>query len=508
MVAPMLLRANPAEAHLPAGMEYWHAALTHFTEIQGLNGLGSLTSEVASFGLQVGGHGLEDVLEALPEAVYITDAEGRITYYNEAAARLWGVRPELGKSEYCGSWKLYWPDGTPLAHADCPMAIALREKRAIRNVEAIAERPDGVRVPFMPFPTPLFDANGTLTGAVNMLVDLTERVIADETAQRLAAIVEHSDDAILAKDLSGTIITWNKGAERLFGYTAKEAIGQPILMLIPSDRQDEEPKILSRIRSGELIDHYETVRRRKDGSLVEVSLTVSPLRNPDGRIVGASKIARDITERRLVEERQRLLLREMNHRVKNLFTLASSLVALSARSAETPAELAASVSARLEALSRAHALTILPVSSPETEETEQEATLHALIRTLVAPFENDPGSSRVRIEGLDLPVSGNAATSLALLLHEFATNATKYGALSTPDGTIDILCSNEGEQFSLTWTEGGGPNIHSEPVAEGFGTLLSKATARGQLGGDIQREWRPEGLFLKLSVLRSRLVPE
>lgn len=481
--------------------------MNHSTEVPGLGDFGSPMIEGASFGLEVRDHGLEDVLEALPEAVYITDAEGRITYYNEAAARLWGVRPELGKSEFCGSWKLYWPDGTPLAHSECPMAMALKEKRAIRNVEAIAERPDGVRVPFMPFPTPLFDENGELTGGVNMLVDITERAIADETTQRLAAIVESSDDAILAKDMNGVIITWNKGAERLFGYTPEEVVGQPILMLIPPDRLDEEPKILSRIRSGERIDHYETIRRRKDGSLVDVSLSVSPIRSLDGRIVGASKIARDITERRLADERQRLLLREMNHRVKNLFTLAISLVTLSARSAATPAELAASVAARLEALSRAHALTI-PSVSGETVETEQATTLHALIRTLVAPFENNPDSSRVRIEGVDVPVSGNAATSLSLLLHEFATNATKYGALSTPEGTIDILCADEGERFVLTWAEHDGPNIQSEPVAEGFGTLLSKATARGQLGGDIEREWRPQGLFLRLSVLRQRLAAE
>lgn len=481
--------------------------MNHSTEVPGLGDFASPMIEGASFGLEVCDHGLGDVLEALPEAVYLTDAEGRITYYNEAAARLWGVRPELGKSEFCGSWKLYWPDGTPLAHSECPMAMALKEKRAIRNVEATAERPDGVRVPFMPFPTPLFDENGQLTGGVNLLVDLTERSIADETTQRLAAIVESSDDAILAKNLNGIIITWNKGAERLFGYTPEEAIGQPILMLIPPDRQDEEPKILSRIKSGERIDHYETIRRRKDGSLVEVSLSVSPIRGLDGRIVGASKIARDITERRLAEHRQQLLLREMNHRVKNLFTLASSLVTLSARSAATPAELATSVAARLEALSRAHALTIPPVSS-ETVETEQATTLHALIRTLVAPFENHPDSSRVRIEGVDVPVSGNAATSLSLLLHEFATNAAKYGALSTPEGKIEILCTDEGERFVLTWAECGGPNIQSEPVAEGFGTLLCKATAGGHLGGDIEREWRPEGLFLKLAVLRQRLAAE
>lgn len=461
--------------------------------------------ECEPFRLHTSNYDVEDVLEALPEAVYITDHEGNITYYNEAAARFWGEKPELGKHEVCGSWKLYWSDGTPLPHSECPMAMALKERRPIRGLEAVAERPDGTRIPFLPYPTPLFDDDGILTGAVNMLVDLSKRAITDETAQRLAAIVEGSDDAILAKDLSGIIITWNNGAERLFGYTSEEAIGQPILMLIPPDRQHEEPEILGRIRSGDRIHHYETVRRRKDGSLVEVSLSVSPIRSLDGRIVGASKIARDISERRQLEQRQRLLLHEMNHRVKNLLTLASSLVILSARSARTPDELASSVVQRLEALARAHALTI-PSVSVEGAETEQATTLHILIRTLIAPFDNGSNSSRVRIEGVDIPVSGNAATNLSLLLHEFVTNATKYGAFSTPDGTIDIHCADEGEQFVLTWAERGGPSIESKPAAAGFGTQLSKATARGHFGGDIEREWRPEGLFQKLSVMRRRLI--
>jgi PAS domain S-box-containing protein len=117
----------------------------------------------------------EEAIEALPAAIYMTDAEGRVTFYNGAAAKLWGCRPKLGESKFCGSWKLYWPDGTPLPHDECPMALALRQRRPIRDMEAIAERPDGTRVPFIPYPTPLFDASGNLTGAVNMLVDISER---------------------------------------------------------------------------------------------------------------------------------------------------------------------------------------------------------------------------------------------------------------------------------------------------------------------------------------------
>src|SRR6266849_2358789 len=242
------------------------------------------------------------LLEALPTAIYTTDPAGRITSYNQAAVELWGCRPELGKSEWCGSWRLYWPDGRTMPHDQCPMAVALRERRPLKGAEALAERPDGTRVPFLAYPTPLVDESGALIGALNMLVDITERKRAEHDGQLLASIVESSDDAIVSKDLDGIIVSWNKGAERLFGYSADEVLGKPITILIPPDRLDEEPGILARIRGGERVEHYETVRRRKDGSLIEISLTVSPVKTAEGRIVGASKIARDITDRRRAQE--------------------------------------------------------------------------------------------------------------------------------------------------------------------------------------------------------------
>lgn len=270
-----------------------------------------------------------DLLEALPAAIYATDAAGRVTYYNEAAAAFWGYRPELGSAVWCGSWKLYRPDGTPLPHDECPMAVALKSGQAVRGVEAVMERPDGTRVPFMPYPTPLRDASGTVVGAVNMLVDLSERASADATAQLLAAIVESSDDAIVSKTLDGVVTSWNRGAERLFGYTAPEMVGQSVTLVIPPDRQHEEPEILARIQRGERIDHVETVRRRKDGTLVEISLTVSPVRDGSGRIVGASKIARDNTERRQAEAQQLLLTREMHHRTQNIFSVVQAVISKS-----------------------------------------------------------------------------------------------------------------------------------------------------------------------------------
>ncbi|MFJ3367975.1 PAS domain S-box protein [Pseudomonas sp. NPDC086251] len=449
--------------------------------------------------------GLRDVLEALPEAIYTTDANGLITFYNKAAAALWGVKPKIGESEFCGSWKLYWPDGTPLPHDQCPMAIALKDRRPVRGLEAIAERPDGTRVRFLAYPSPIFDAAGALIGAVNMLVDLTDQTAADDAALRHDAIVESSDDAIVAKDLNGTIITWNPGAQRLFGYTPEEAIGKPIAMLIPLDRQNEEPGILKRIRQGERIEHYETIRRRKDGSLVEISLAVSPVRNREGRIIGAAKIARDITERRQAEAQRSLLIREMDHRMKNLFTLANSVISLSARSVTTASELATAVSARLTALAKAHALTI-----PNGFSSEQATTLHTLIQTIFAPYVTDGDNSQPRavVTGPDITIAGNAVTSFALLLHEFATNAAKYGALSLPEGFVDISCSEDAGVFTLAWCERNGPIIEREPDSAGFGTLLAKSTVRGQLRGELTREWKSEGLAIRLVFGRSSVHPQ
>jgi PAS domain S-box-containing protein len=328
---------------------------------------------------------------------------------------------------------------------------------------------------------------------------------AGEIAQRLAAIVESSDDAILAKDLNGTIISWNSGAERLFGYTADEAIGNPVTMLIPPDRADEEPTILARIRAGERIDHYETIRQRRDGSLIDISLSVSPIRGPDGKVIGASKIARDITARRRAEEQQMLLIREMDHRVKNLFTLAGSVVLLSARSARTVADLVSSVSSRLHALAQAHALTI-PLSTGANG-NRKTTTLHALIRIILAPYD-EAGDDRPRavVTGPDIAIGGEGLTSLALLLHEFATNAAKYGALSAPEGRIDIRCAQEGDRFVLSWIESGGPPIDRRIEAEGFGSVLAKGAVQGQLGGEIVRDWMPDGLSIRLVVDEKRLT--
>ena len=324
----------------------------------------------------------------------------------------------------------------------------------------------------------------------------------DLVANHYKAIIESSEDAILSKDLNGVILSWNQGAGRLFGLP-EEAVGRPVTIIIPPDRLDEEPAILEKIHRGERIEHFETIRQRKDGGLVDISLTISPIRDSSGKIVGASKIARDITEVRKARDRQELLLGEMSHRVRNLFALSGSIVGLSVRSAKSPGELAELARARLSALARAHVLTF---SHGFEQSADRPTTLQSLVRTIVAPF-NEPAAPRIALSGIDADVSGSALTNLALLLHEFATNAAKYGALSSAEGTAKIVLAEEDEAVVVHWSEQGGPPVEAPTGVEGFGGVLSKIAVSGQLGGELVRDWRPEGLGIRLSVPRSRLTP-
>lgn len=431
----------------------------------------------------------QQVVEALPAAIYVTDAEGRITFYNAAAVALWGYRPPLGDSRWCGSWRLYWLDGTPMPHDQCPVAIALKENRAITGLEAIAERPNGSRVRFMPFPKPLHDETGTLIGAVNMLVDVTDR---RRTEERFAAIIESSDDAIISKSLNGVIMSWNSGAERLFGYTAAEAIGRPVTMLIPPERIDEEPGIIARIRRGERIDHYDTVRRHKDGSAIDISLTVSPIRDSDGTIIGASKIARDITDRKQAEERQQLLVGEVKHRIKNLLATVQAIARQTLKG--TPLDEREAFIARLMALANAQDLLTL--------ERWNRAAVHEVVDRALRPFEAKHNARFLTKGPQDVWVDAQRASLLTMALHELATNAVKYGALSNGYGIVSLAWEVTGEEDAqsvrFTWRELGGPLV-VPPERKGFGSFLIERALQGG-GGGARLEFNPNGLICSLEV--------
>lgn len=322
--------------------------------------------------------------------------------------------------------------------------------------------------------------------------------LAPDPRDWLTAIIEGSEDAIVSKNLNGIIQSWNAGATRLFGYTGEEVIGKSITILIPPDRLDEEPMILARIQSGQRVEHFETRRRRKDGTLVDISLTISPIRNANGVIVGASKIARDITERLMAQEQQQLLMGEMRHRVKNLFALANAIVSLSAKSSTSEGDIIANVQARLSSLARAHDLIMSDrLLGPQNE---QHVALLTLIQTILEPYATD---SRISIRGDDCDVGGKAVTNLALLLHELATNAAKYGSLSVGTGRIDVEVTTDGDQTRLVWRETGGPQP-SPGGAAGFGSRLERGLASA-LGATVERDWQPTGLVVSIIMSKAAI---
>jgi PAS domain S-box-containing protein len=277
-----------------------------------------------------------DLLDALPAAIYTTDANGRITFFNQAAVEFSGRTPEIGSDQWCVTWRLYWPDGRPMAHDECPMAKALKEDRPIRGGEAIAERPDGTRVPFMPYPTPLHDASGGLVGAVNMLVDLTASKEVDAARSRLNETLEQrveertrqltealarlreserrfrlfvggvTDYAIYMLDTEGVITNWNAGAERIKGYRAKEIIGQHFSVFYSAkDQEDGVPQHALMIAARDGRFEADGWRIRKDGSRFWANVVIDAVHDDGGVLIGFAKVTRDMTERRAVEEQLR-----------------------------------------------------------------------------------------------------------------------------------------------------------------------------------------------------------
>jgi PAS domain S-box-containing protein len=271
----------------PTGLPDNKTEKNSFTELQG--------SELALYWLSA-------IIESAEDAIISKTLDGIITSWNKGAEHIFGYTA----AEAIGQPVLML---IPEGHKDEEPAILarLRKGERIEHYETVRMRKDGKLLDISLTVSPIRKPDGTIIGASKIARDITDRKRAEAQLLQVASIVENSDDAIISKNLDGVILSWNKGAERLYGYTEAEVVGQPVTMLIPEGMPDEEPRILEKIRRGERVDHYETVRVRKDGTHIDVSLTVSPVKDTNGRIIGASKIARDITLRKSAEATRRLL---------------------------------------------------------------------------------------------------------------------------------------------------------------------------------------------------------
>jgi PAS domain S-box-containing protein len=432
----------------------------------------------------------------------------------------------------------------------------------------------------------------------------------------LASIVESSDDAIISKNLDGIITSWNKSAERIFGYPAEEAVGKPITLLIPPDLHHEEDMILGHIRRGERVDHYETIRRRKDGSLLDISLTVSPVRGAEGTVVGASKIARDITERKnaeqelrkseerfrssivqspvptilfddreqilavsrswlkaaggvsaaelhrmedwttraygdrsgealdlvrgiiatepearpdemtirtrggdkrvwnfvtsglgtqsdgrrlfatvaqdvtdrkAYEERTHLLMREARHRTKNVLSLVQAIARQTA-AGDAP-DFIGRFTERIRALAANQDLLV--------QHEWHRIDVKDLVQAQLGHFADLIGT-RINFGGPKLHLNAAAAQAIGLALHELATNASKYGALSTETGSVDVSWQLDDDTYIMGWIERNGPSVRP-PQRRGFGTTVTESMVKQTLGGEVQLDYATSGLQWRLT---------
>jgi PAS domain S-box-containing protein len=366
---------------------------------------------------------------------------GPIEFWNTGAERLYGFAPEeaIGQSSHALLQTKFPVEFTELT---TQLQNKLSWSGELRHIcrdghEVIVES----RLQLLSDGT-VIEVNRDVTERKQTEANLRE---SEQQLRWLASIVQSSDDAIVSKNLDGIITSWNKGAERVFGYTAEEAIGQSITILNPPDRQNEESTILTRIRRGERIDHFETIRQRKHGSLIVVSLTISPVKNAEDKIVGESKIARDITEQKRSQEQIATLAREAEHRSKNLLATVQATVNLS--ESDTSDGLKRAIEGRIQALANVHSLFV--------DARWMGAELSTIATRELAPY-SEKGKTRARIEGPQVLLEPNVAQVIAVILHELATNAAKYGALSAANGHVEhegqlgflfALETSQGAQF-------------------------------------------------------------
>jgi PAS domain S-box-containing protein len=427
---------------------------------------------------------LASLVTASHEFIGIADLEGNALFVNEAGRNLVGL-PSLEAVRLTRIIDYFSADDQGRVLDE--VLSAVRDTGFWEGELKFRNFQTGQVIPVLYNIFPVRDSIGAITAYGTVTRNLTERKSAEQRLGSLASIVESSDDAIVSKNLDGIIANWNKGAERIFGYTSEEAIGQPITIVIPADRQSEERDILTRIRRGERIDHFETVRRRKDGTPIVVSLTVSPVRNAEGQVIGASKIARDITEQKQSQEQIATLAREAEHRSKNLLATVQATVRLS--QSETSDGLKRAIEGRLQSLANVHSLFV--------KTRWIGADLSTIATQELAPY-SEKNQRRVRINGPPVFLEPDVAQTIAMTLHELATNAAKYGALAVPDGQLELNWRDADGQLHLRWTESSGPKVQ-EPTHKGFGGRIIEQMI-AQRSGKTHFDWRADGLVCEITL--------
>jgi len=439
----------------------------------------------------------------MAQLAWMADETGAIFWYNKRWFDYTGTALEDVRGD--GWHKLHHPDYVDRVVEKLSRHIASGE---VWEDTFPLRGHDGRYRWFLSRAMPIRDETGKVVRWFGTNTDITEHLEEAERNAQLATIVATSADAIISLSDEGIVLSWNPGAEQIFGYTADEIVGKSERVLFADDADREFKEKYEHLRHGEHLQR-DTVRRRKDGALVNVAINAAPMRHADGHVIGYSAVLRDVTERKRVEKHLRVVMRELSHRTKNLLAVIIAMVRQTARSSNDVAVLQSELIQRLQSLSASHDLLVA--------EDWAGASLEELIRAVLQPFIGT--SDALVCEGPKVVVNATAAQNLGLALHELATNAAKYGALSTPIGQVRITwaiepgsaengaepASGDTSRLRLTWAERDGPPV-MPPRIKGFGRVVIERVAAQALSATVDYEFPPEGVRWSIAIPMSFMV--
>jgi two-component sensor histidine kinase len=444
------------------------------------------------------------ILDALPIGVYACDADGQIIRVNRCAIELWGRAPRLrDKAErFCGSFRVESLEGDFISPDQTPMARAVLAGESFENVEAVVWNPDGKRWVARVNVAPLRDADGMMIGAINCFQDVTH----EHDMRRALERQQRTFDLAMTASKMGTwrytladnICIYDEKAQQLYGLTEARFLHDEHGVKAKFHPDDmarmwaSVAKALDPQGDGRYDVEYRV--KQRDGSwrwLSAWGLVEFEGKGAERKAVAITGASRDLSQVKHAEESQRLLVNELNHRVKNSLATVQSIVLTSLRGAVDLDTARKAVNARIISLAGAHDLL--------TDRSWAGANLNDLVaRDVIAPF----GSSQITIEGPSLDVSPKQALALSLALHELATNAVKYGALSRPEGRVALCWQIQNEQLHLTWRETGGPQVVA-PSRRGFGSRMLEEVLASDLDGQCRLEFAPDGVRCWITAARS-----
>ena len=460
----------------------------------------------------------DEILELLPIATCVCDAGGRILQYNERAVELWGRPPQPGQThdQFVAECRFFGGEGEELPRSK--LAEVLSTGRPVRDEEVIVQRADGKQIVVLVNIDPLFNGQGKLVGAINCFQDVTERKrVMDaldrsqhnlrEQEERWAATYEHAAIGIVELDAEGRFIRVNEAICSIVGGTRDELLNWRLQGRTHPEDRDVDDELYRRQVAGD-IGFYSIEKRfiRKDGRVIWIAVRSSTVRDATGHFLYGVRVVQDVTERKEAEDRQKLLIDELNHRVKNTLATVQSLATQTARGTDSPEAFRQAFEGRLIALSQAHdQLTRRHWKSADLRDIVEGATAPHLARPQDAP-------NQIAIEGEPIMVTPRVALTLALGLHELTTNASKYGALSAPAGRIEVRWQIERRPsqrplLRIEWRERDGPPVRA-PERQGFGTRFIMGSVASELQGHAKLDYDPAGVVCTMEIPLDAVTPD